>query len=274
MDICSFWHGRKLRTVDQLCLSSMVMTGQRVKLFVYEPVDNTPEGVELHDAEPILSKAWLYRMDPDYPSFNPGLSVVQFSDCFRIMLMKHQKGIWLDTDVYLVKQFHPDPEEIWLARENWARVGVSALYLPPDHPIITAFEIYMRGNNPVPNWLGFKRRVIRPFLLKMLGLPVQSNRLGITIFGNDGISRLAKHFGCFDQAKPKETFYYWTGSKAERIFDPSYGLQPLTCPNFIGFHIHKKALTEKMPQKGSFYDWAYRRLRRLKTKTEEKNHFQ
>jgi len=260
MDICSFWYGSKLRTVDRLCLASMVMTGQRVKLFVYEPVENVPDGVELHDAESVLSKSMLYQLDPDYPGFKPWLSVVQFSDFFRIMLMKRGQGVWLDTDVYLVKPFHPEPEQVWLARENRARVGVSALYLPPDNPVIAAFEVYMQGKNPVPDWLGFKRRVVQPAVLKMKGVPVRPNRLGITIFGNDGISRLAKCFGFFDEARSKETFYYWTGHKVERIFDPAYGLQPLDHPDFIGFHIHKKALTDYPPRRGSFYDWAFRRL--------------
>jgi len=260
MDICSFWYGNKLRTIDRLCLSSMVMTGQRVKLFVYETVENVPDGVELHDAKAILPKSVLRRLDPDYPSFRPGLSVVQFSDLFRIMLMKHSQGVWLDTDVYLIKPFHPDPGQIWLARENRTRVGVSALYLPPDNPVIIAFKAYMQGNNPVPDWLGFKRRVVQPLTLRMKGLPVRPNRLGITIFGNDGISRLAKRFGFFSEARPKETFYYWTGRKAERIFDPAYGLQPLDHPDFIGFHVHRKVLTDQMPQQGSFYDWAFKRL--------------
>lgn len=234
----------------------MVMTGQRVKLFVYERLENVPAGVELHDARDILPKSAIYQIDPDYPSYKPWISILQFSDFFRVMLMKHGKGVWLDTDVYLVKPFHPDPGKIWLARENRSRVGVSALYLPPDNPVIAAFEAYMRGGNPVPDWLGFKRRVIMPQVLRMKGIAVRPNRLGITVFGNDGISRLAKRFGFFEAAKPKETFYYWTGHRAERIFDPAYGLQMLDQPDFIGFHIHKKALTDSPPREGSFYAWA------------------
>ncbi|RCL00785.1 MAG: hypothetical protein JSC188_000795 [Candidatus Tokpelaia sp. JSC188] len=260
MDICTFWFGNKLRIVDRVCLSSMIKTGQHVKLFVYEPIKNIPMGVELYDANSIMSQDVLYWIDPDYPSFKPLLSIVQFSDIFRIMLMKYSQGVWLDTDIYLVKSFKPDPRKIWLARENRARVGVSALYLPPDNPIITKFEDYLHGNNLVPDWLGFKRRVWRPAILRYKGIPVQPNRLGITVFGNDGISRLAKRFGFFNEAKSKETFYYWTGRKAERIFDPAYGLEPLDHPDFIGFHIHKKALTNEPPKIGSFYHLALKGL--------------
>lgn len=260
MDICTFWLGNKLRAVDIVCLSSMVLTGHRVKLFTYAPIENVPDGVELHDAASVMPLSVLYQLDPDYPSFGSNVSVVQFSDLFRVMLMKHRQGVWLDTDVYLVRPFLPSPDKVWLARENRERVGVSALYLPPDNPIIGAFEDYLRKGKPIPPWLGCKRRCLRPWLLRLQGKPVRPNRLGITVFGNDGISRLAKQFDFFKEAQPKETFYYWTGREAARIFDPAFGLEPMASPCFIGFHIHAKTLSGTLPPEGSFYDWALQRL--------------
>jgi len=227
MDICTFWFGDRLRFIDRICLASQVMSGQRVKLYSYKPVENVPFGVEMCDAEPILPFTTLARLDPDFPHFKPSRTIVQLSDFFRIMLMKYEQGIWLDSDVYLIKPFMPDQGE---------------------------------GANPVPPWLGFKKRRLRPFLLRMQGKPVQPNRLGITIFGNDGITRLAKHYHFFHQAKLKNHFYYWTGRKAERIFDPAFGLEPLEHPDFIGFHVHKKAQTQQKPQLGSLFEWMVRRV--------------
>lgn len=260
MDICTFWFGDELRLVDRLCLSSMVMTGQHVKLFSHKPVKNVPKGVELCDAEPILPLSVLYQLDAKFPDYKPNRTIVQFSDIFRVMLMKYQQGVWLDTDVYLVKPFQPDENKVWLASENRNRVGVSALYFQPNNPIINAFENYLEKKDPVPEWLGFKRRVWTPLRLRLNNEEVLPGKLGITIFGNDGISRLAKRYGFFNEAMPKETFYYWTGRNAERIFDPAYGLEPLNDERFIGFHIHKKAKTVNIPQKGSFYDWAVNRI--------------
>ncbi len=91
-------------------------------------------------------------------------------------------------------------------------------------------------------------------------MPILPGSLGVTIFGNDGISRLAKRYGFFHEAKEKETFYYWTGRKAERIFEPAFGVKPLTDSRLIGFHIHRKTKTTKRPQKGSFYHWAVFRI--------------
>ena len=260
MDICTFWYGDRLRPIDWLCLSSMVKTGQHVKLYSHGNVMNVPEGVELLEAEPILPLSTLYRIDPAFPDFKPIRTIVQLSDLFRVRLMKNQAGVWLDTDVYLVKQFHPEEGKVWLARENRSRVGVSALYLPADNPIIKEYDDYLESGKMVPNWLCFHRGIWLPWRLKRQKLPVVPGRLGITVFGNDGISRLAKRYGFFKDAKEKETFYYWTGRDTERIFDPAYGLEPLNDPRFIGFHVHKKERTADPIKEGSFYDWATKRI--------------
>ncbi len=260
MDICTFWYGPRLREVDRICLASMVMTGQRVKLFAYAPVENLPAGVELHDARAILPEETFKRLDPNYPDFRTWRTVVQFSDLFRIMLMKHQQGVWLDTDVYLFKPFHPDPTVPYLARENYFRVGVSALYLPPDNPIIKEFEDYIVASYPLPRWLGIRRGLLRPLWYRLTGQEVTPAAMGITVFGNDGISRLAKKYGFFKSAAPQENFYYWVGKHAARIYNPRYGLEPMQHPDFIGFHIHQKHKDVVSFQPGSFYVWAVERV--------------
>lgn len=260
MDICTFWYGPRLREVDRICLASMVMTGQKVKLFAYDPIENVPDGVELHDASRILPRSAFKRLDPSYPNFKDRITIVQFSDIFRIMLMKHRQGVWLDTDVYLVKQFRPDPTKPYLARENRSRVGVSALYFPHDHPIIGEFEAYMRGTDPLPDWLGIRRGRLRPFYYRLTGKEITPAAIGITVFGNDGISRLARKYSIFKDAAPQENFYYWVGKEATRIYDPAYGLEPLNHPDFIGFHIHKKHPQVVRLEQGSFYQWAIDRL--------------
>ncbi len=73
----------------------------------------------------------------------------------------------------------------------------------------------------------------------MIGKEITPASIGITVFGNDGISRLARKYGIFGSAAPRENFYYWVGKDAARIYDPSYGLEPMDHPDFIGFHIHK-----------------------------------
>ncbi len=84
-------------------------------------------------------------------------------------------------------------------------------------------------------------------------MPILPGNFGVKIFGNDGISRLEKQY-IFHEAK--EIFYYWTERKTEYIFEPAFGIKPLTDLRLIGFHIHRKTKTTQRPKEGSFYHWA------------------
>ncbi|MBB3144027.1 hypothetical protein FHS21_000410 [Phyllobacterium trifolii] len=263
MDICTFWFGPSLRFVDRICLASMLLAGHRVRLFSYGDIENIPAGIEVHDAEQILPRDTFARINRNFPATTPGVSILQFSDLFRVMLMKYDQGAWLDTDVYLLKPFLPSPDKPYLAHDTLTRLGVSALYLPMDNPIISDFVAYIQGTEVLPDWLGFHRRVIKPALARWNGKEVTTAMIGHTVFGNDGISRLARRHGFFTDAAPKQSFYYWTGRDALRIFDPRYGLEPTRHKDFIGFHIHKKKPTDLPAEPGSFYHWAIERVQHL-----------
>lgn len=265
MDICTFWYGGKLRIVDNICLRSMVIatqhTKQNVKLYSYENI-KVPEGVILCDASEILDKNVIKRIDPYFPNLKQynQLSIVQFSDIFRIMLMKKQKGLWLDTDLYLYKSFIPQFDKMWLAQENYNRLGVSVMYIPANNPIIDEFMHYLESEQTLPSWIGVKRKYIKPILLKLQNKCIITPSVGITIFGNDGISRLAKKYKLFNQAQVKQSFYYWTANKSAYIYNAKFGLEPLENKNFMGFHIHRKNASTILPPQGSFYYWAVKRV--------------
>lgn len=265
MDICTFWYGNKLRVIDDICLRSMVLatqnTNQKVKLYSYEKI-KVPEGVICCDAFEILDKDIIKRINPYFPNLEKynDISIVQFSDLFRIMLMQKQKGLWLDTDLYLYKSFIPEKNKIWLARENYNRLGVSVMYIPRNNPIIEEFSNYINGIDILPSWLGFKRRFVKPLLLKMQNKCIIPASVGTTVFGNDGVSRLAKKYRLFKQAKEKQSFYYWVANKSANIYDSKYGLEPLQHKEFKGFHIHRKKCSSEFPIKGSFYFWAVKRV--------------
>jgi len=251
LDICLFWHGARLRRLDRLCVASMVLTGQRTVLYSYEPVADVPEGVVHARAQDVIPEAeFRAKVGSGEWSLN------QFSDIFRVTLMKQGRGVWLDTDIYLARPFLPDPGRHFLAWENGHRFGVSALYFPPDSPVIRAFDDYLASGEVVPPWLGFRRRVGRPLWLRLRGKPVRPSVLGITIFANDGISRLFRRFGLESQVAPKGTFYYWNGKDSARVYDPAFGLEPTRDPDFMGFHFAKKwPHSEEAPRPGSFFHW-------------------
>jgi hypothetical protein len=184
------------------------------------------------------------------------VTVQQFSDVFRIALMKRAEGFWLDTDVLVFHHFKINSERPYLARENKRRLGVSALYFPPDHPVIAEFDRFMAGNAVLPDWLGIRRGMLRPFWFRLIGKPVKPTEIGTTIFGNDGISRLGKRHGFFHDAAPKRSFYSVTGKRANIVFEPNCDISQFLQPDIHGLHIHQKQRSFKPALPGSLYAWA------------------
>jgi hypothetical protein len=256
LEVCTFWLGRELRYIDRMCLASMVKVGLDVALYAYEPVAGLPRGVTMRDAEKILPYSTMRRVNPDHPEIRDPRAKLQFSDLFRLALMRAGKGFWLDTDVYMLRHFLPDPSKFYLALEGRQRFGVSALYFPKDHPLLEEVFRWVEGNDALPSWLRFRRGVARPFFYRLAGKRMSTLDAGTTIFGNDGITLLARKYGLFAAAAPKSDFYYWTARDTEKIFDAGSAEELLSLPDIKGFHIHRKALCNEPPVAGSFFDWA------------------
>ncbi len=256
--ISTMWYDGPLHDVARVSLASMVAQGMDVSVYTYGDIPNLPAGIALADGNEVLDTSLLSRLAPvkkaaTHGSWQP---LVNFSDFFRIYQLKAGKGLWLDTDVFLFRPFTYDTEKVFFAFEGKGRIGSPVFYLPPDHPIIAEYDALIAKDDLMPNWLGFVRGTLRPLVWKMMGIEFSPPDLGITIYGNDGFSRLAKRHGCYRDALAKSSFYDWTGSKAEQLFDPVSFQHFLDDPHHIGIHIHKKARQKQPPIPGSFWDWA------------------
>lgn len=255
--ISTMWFDGALHDVARVCLSSMVAHGMDVTLHTYGEIPNVPDGVALADGNEILDRALLERLQPikrkSHASWQP---MMNFSDFFRIAQLRDDKGLWLDTDVFIFRPFEYDPQKVYFANEGNGRVGSPVFYLPPEHPIIQEYEDLIAQPELMPNWLGFVRGRLRPAIWKMAGIKFSPADLGITIYGNDAFSRLTRRYGCYDDALAKSSFYKWTGNKAEDLFRDVPFQQLRDNPAHIGIHIHRKALQNQPVQKGSFWEWA------------------
>ena len=108
----------------------------------------------------------------------------------------------------------------------------------------------------MPNWLGFIRGKLRPFIWKLLRQKFSPSDLGITIYGNDGFSRLARRHNCFKEALNKDLFFYWTGNETNRLFQKVNFENLINNPNHLGIHIHRKQWEHLPINSGSFWEWA------------------
>ena len=118
--------------------------GHKVTIFSFDPIPELPDGVGNSDAEVILPRAFAERLRPSQADGTwRDWTILQFSDFFRMRLMREGAGLWLDADVLLLKPVEIDRTRPYFAWERPHQLGNSALYLPPDNPIVRGFESLM-----------------------------------------------------------------------------------------------------------------------------------
>ncbi len=258
--ISTLWIEGRVRNIDHVCLASMCANNLDVSLYSYGNISNVPSGVKIEDANNILDIGLLERLQCiKNKKLNPHVPIAQFSDFFRIMLQKENKGLWLDTDVFIFKPFTYDTNKVFFFHEGKGRIGYPVIYLPPGNKIISEYENLMTKDKLMPNWLGFLRGKLKPFIWNLTNQEYSSSDLGITIYGNDGFSRLAKRHNYFNLAGPKNKFFYWTGKKNWKLFEEEDFSFFIENPEILGIHIHKKHWQVPPKNIDSFWKWAYQK---------------
>jgi hypothetical protein len=106
MMIQSLWVGPRLSAMERLSIESFLAHGHRYRLFVYDDVQDVPEGAELADANEILpaSRLFLYR---DFATYSG------FSNFFRYELLHARGGWWVDTDMICLRPFDVEDEYLF-----------------------------------------------------------------------------------------------------------------------------------------------------------------
>jgi hypothetical protein len=256
-DIVTFWRG-PLDRLRQTCLRSQVAVGHKVTVYSFDPLHCLPDGVENADAETILPYAFSERLRPSQPDGNwRDWTTLQYSDFFRIRLMALKAGVWLDADVLLLRPVEIDPARPCFAWERGRQLGNSVLYLPPDDPIVTDFEVLIGQDELTPNWLSLLHRAT--FALQRLR--GGSNRLSdirVAVYGPAALTALARRHGTLCHALPKCSFYA-VHSEPAAFFEPSDFSVLLQNRDIVGLHISPKGRARQPPVPGSLFHWAAER---------------
>ena len=257
-DVVTFWHG-PLDALRLLCLRSQVAAGHQVTVYSFEPLPHLPDGVGNADAEAILPHAFSEKLRPPQPDGSwRDWTILQFSDFFRMRLMALGAGLWLDADVLLLKPVEIDPAKPYFAWERPRQLGNSVLYLPAEHPIVTAFEDLMEQEELTPDWLALRHRLT--FALRQLrGGSSRLSDLRIAIYGPAALTALARRAGEWRDALPKKSFYE-VHADPKRFFERSDFSKLIGDPDIIGLHISPKDRGDKPPIPGSLYAWAAERF--------------
>jgi hypothetical protein len=257
-DVVTFWHG-PLDALRLTCLRSQVAAGHKVTVYSFEPLGQLPDGVGNAEAEAILPHSFAEKLRPTGPD---GLwrdwTTLQFSDFFRMRLMAHNAGLWLDADVLLLKPVEIYPDKPYFAWERGRQLGNSVLYLPSGDPIVAAFASLMRQDELTPDWLALRHRLT--FALRRLR--GGSNRLSdirVAIYGPAALTALARRGDELRHALPRKSFYA-VHAEPKLFFEPSDFSALISDPDVVGLHISPKGRGSQRPIPGSLYAWAAERF--------------
>jgi hypothetical protein len=253
-DVVTFWHG-PLDRLRQTCLRSQVAAGHKVTVYSFDAVPGLPEGVGRADAEAVLPYSFSEKLRPAQPDGSwRDWTTLQFSDFFRMRLMARGAGLWLDADVLLLKPIEIDPAKQFFAWERPRQIGNSVLYLPPDDPIVRAFEDLMGQEELTPDWLSLRHRLT--FMLRrMRGGSNRLSDIRVAIYGPAALTALANRAGSARDALPKKSFYA-VHAEPKHFFEPADVSKYLDDPEIIGLHISPKGRGNSAPIPGSLYAWA------------------
>jgi hypothetical protein len=94
----SLWVGRRLSTMERLCISSFLYQGYPFHLYVYEETEGIPPGTVVRDGNTVLpsSRIFTYKEHQTYAGF---------SNFFRYKLLLDHGGWWVDADTLCLKSF-------------------------------------------------------------------------------------------------------------------------------------------------------------------------
>ena len=99
------WIGQTLSYIELLTVKSFMEAGHTFRLWVYEKVDNVPLGVEVCDANTIITSDRIFRYKTANAFGHGKGSVSGFSDVFRYKLLYDQGGWWVDMDICCIRPF-------------------------------------------------------------------------------------------------------------------------------------------------------------------------
>lgn len=224
------WIGDRLGPVERACILSVLRQDHPLTLWCYRVPDGVPDGMQIADAREILPEESIIR-------YYSG-SVSLFSNWFRYELQRLGKGIWLDSDIYLLKPI--ECGDYLLTCEEPGLINCAPLRLPVHspllHPLLDLFH-----QKTVPSWLPWKQRLSAYWRLLRNG----RTDLGLMPWGVTGpqaMTALAKRHQLDGLASPPETFhpYHWT--EADWIIDPERRLEDRMTERTIGVHLWNECI--------------------------------
>ena len=142
--IQGLWIGSELSVMEQLSISSFLLSGHDYHLYVYDDLKYIPAGTVVRDASEILpsSSIFQYKNRPSYAGF---------SNFFRYKLLLERGGWWADTDIICLKPFDFPDAYVFSSEINHRGsevVNSGVIKAPPGSDVMAYAWKVCQGKNP------------------------------------------------------------------------------------------------------------------------------
>jgi SEC-C motif/Alpha 1,4-glycosyltransferase conserved region len=226
-----FWSGAYLGDLEQICLLSMLRQGHKVRLFSYYAISNAPTGIEICDAREIMPHHELLH----HASGSSALG----SDRFRYLIMKNGLGVWLDTDVILIK---PIPKHDYVfGWEDGNLINGAILYLPPNSPLTGDLCEFVNQQYPIPPFYSDAERSSLEQGLKN-GVPVDVRDLPWGVYGPKALTYFIRKNDLLNCSKSPDVFYPVHWRDAHALVSSRYDVCGAITASTVAVHLWNSAL--------------------------------
>jgi hypothetical protein len=240
----TLWIGAALGGVERACARSIMRQGHPLVLYCYEEPRGVPEDVELRDAADILPADSIVHHENG--------SVSLFSNRFRYELLRLGRGVWVDTDCYLLAPL-PDDRPHLFSRDPDGFIMTALMRVPQDSPLLPAL-IEPFSEQVVPRWLRPRARAAAWWRLRTTGR-TQIARMPWGSLGPKALTAVARRHGVDGWALPPEVLAPVHWPDAGWILDPSIGLETVTTSRTVAVHLYNeviKSFKDRPAPPGSF----------------------
>lgn len=241
IQIAALWIGGNLSFLEQLCLKSFLDVGHHVKLYSYEPIGNAPVGVELADANLILSQANFLR-------HNRTASPALHSDLFRYHLMKvSDRTIWADTDAYCVRPFRTATGHFF-GWESDRHVNGGVLGLPRDSQALAELIAFTSDEYAIPQWYGGDYRA-ELVAARDAGHPVHVGDQPWGVWGPHALTYFLEKSGEIKFALPRAALYPFAFSERKLMLRPGFDTSGHIRVETFSIHFYGRRMRRRIVEK-------------------------
>lgn len=242
--VVSFWHG-EMSWLEQLCLTSFVRHGHKVRVFAYERPTGLPEGVYWEDAARILPQDQMFFYKKN------GTPAV-FSDLFRLELMRREEGLWVDCDIYCYRPFTDLGAFVfgWEvppgADGKGGSINNAVLRCPSDSLLLKDLIDVFKPENARASerFLPWHRRA-EMFVRRLFGEKIAVFDMQFGATGPFPLTHYARRYGLIDEVKAPEVFYPVPYEKIPELMEPGSDIADFVTEKTLGVHVWRSQLTNR-----------------------------